>query len=236
MLQYFKKTKPSHDQLIAKYLKDILGIRPRNLVLYSLALIHRSASSNTPVGKLNNERLEYLGDAIVGAVIAEYLFKKYPLKPEGELTEMRSKLVNRERLSALAKKIRLNELIIMESHSHSKSVEGDAFEAFVGALFLDKGYEKAKHIILNKIFLANLDIDAIFLEESNYKSKIINWGQKQRKKITFHHSEVQEDKFHKLYKAELLIDNKTFAEGVDFTIKKAEKLASENACHKIFMK
>ncbi|HNW68226.1 MAG TPA: ribonuclease III, partial [Bacteroidales bacterium] len=220
----------SHEQLIANYLKDILGIRPSNISLYSLALIHRSASNFSAVGQLNNERLEYLGDAVLDAVIAEYLFKKFPFKPEGELTEMRSKLVNRERLSSLSKKIRLNELITIDTHSHAKSAEGDAFEALVGAIFLDKGYNQSRKIILYRIFFPYLDIDTIFEEESNYKSKIINWGQKRKKKITFRHAEVECNKHSKLYKVELLIDDEVVAEGLDYTVKKAEKIASERAC------
>lgn len=220
----------SHEQLIANYLKDILGIRPSNISLYSLALIHRSASNFSAVGQLNNERLEYLGDAVLDAVIAEYLFKKFPFKPEGELTEMRSKLVNRERLSSLSKKIRLNELITIDTHSHAKSAEGDAFEALVGAIFLDKGYNQSRKIILYRIFFPYLDIDTIFEEESNYKSKIINWGQKRKKKITFRHAEVERNKHSKLYKVELLIDDEVVAEGLDYTVKKAEKIASERAC------
>jgi len=220
----------SHEQLIANYLKDILGIRPSNISLYSLALIHRSASNFSAVGQLNNERLEYLGDAVLDTVIAEYLFKKFPFKPEGELTEMRSKLVNRERLSSLSKKIRLNELITIDTHSHAKSAEGDAFEALVGAIFLDKGYNQSRKIILYRIFFPYLDIDTIFEEESNYKSKIINWGQKRKKKITFRHAEVECNKHSKLYKVELLIDDEVVAEGLDYTVKKAEKIASERAC------
>jgi ribonuclease III len=223
----------SHEQLIANYLKDILGIRPSNISLYSLALIHRSASNFSAVGQLNNERLEYLGDAVLDTVIAEYLFKKFPFKPEGELTEMRSKLVNRERLSSLSKKIRLNELITIDTHSHAKSAEGDAFEALVGAIFLDKGYNQSRKIILNRLFFPYLDIDTIFEEESNFKSKIINWGQKQKKKITFRHAEVERNKHSKLYKVELLIDDEVVAEGLDYTVKKAEKIASERACGKV---
>ena len=223
----------SHEQLIANYLKDILGIRPSNISLYSLALIHRSASNFSAVGQLNNERLEYLGDAVLDTVIAEYLFKKFPFKPEGELTEMRSKLVNRERLSSLSKKIRLNELITIDTHSHAKSAEGDAFEALVGAIFLDKGYNQSRKIILYRIFFPYLDIDTIFEEESNYKSKIINWGQKRKKKITFRHAEVECNKHSKLYKVELLIDDEVVAEGLDYTVKKAEKIASERACGKV---
>lgn len=234
MFNVIRKKELSHDQLIAKYLKDIIGIRPSSLSLYRLALIHRSASSNTAVGSINNERLEYLGDAVLSTVIAEYLFKKFPFKPEGELTEMRSKLVNRERLSALSKIMRLDDLITIDAHSHAKSAGGDAFEAFIGALFLDKGYDKSKNIIIKRIFLAHLDVDAIVSEESNFKSKIINWGQKERKKVIFRHSEVDNDRRYKLYKVELLIDNELFAEGLDTTVKKAEKMAAEKACEKVF--
>lgn len=222
----------SHDKIVKKYLKDILGIRPHNLTLYHIALTHKSASDVMLGTRVNNERLEYLGDAVLDTIIAEYLFKKYPMKAEGELTEIRSKLVNREQLGTLSRKLRLDQLITIKSSTNSKFAGGNAFEALVGALFLDKGYEKTKDILLKRVFLTHVDIDEIATEENNFKSIIYNWAQRYRKKITFNHIEIKNDK-EKLFKAELLIDDEIVSDALDYTIKKAERTAAQRACESL---
>lgn len=214
-----------------KYFKDILGIRPGNITLYNIALTHRSASETLCGTKVNNERLEYLGDAVLDTIIAEYLFKKFPLKTEGELTEMRSKLVNREQLGKISRKIRLDQHII-KCAGNAKFAAGNAFEALVGALFLDKGYEKTKDILLKKIFLTRIDLEAVCNEEHNFKSKIINWAQRHHKRISFQHQTINNGKEH-LFKATLLIDERVVSEALDYTIKKAEMTAAERAFERL---
>ena len=205
--------------------------------IYLTALTHRSASNNVMDGHtLNNERLEYLGDAILDAIMAEFLFKKYPLKFEGELTEMRSKLVSRERLGQLSRKLHLNELITINPNAHAKSAGGDAFEALVGAIFLDKGYEKTKQIVLKKIFESNYNLDEVVMEDVNFKSKIINWAQHNHKKLAFDHEVVERRRDSRLYRVKLSIDGKVFSEGLEYTIKKAEQIAAQRACDQIFPK
>lgn len=194
-----------------------------------MALIHRSASSVNPIlGNLNNERLEYLGDAMLSAIVADFLFKKFPLHPEGPLTEMRSKLVCRDRLNSLSRKIGLNVLINQEYGNGAKSVDGDAFEALIGAIYLDKGFEKTKQILLKKIF-THLDVDAVIFEDNNFKGKLLNWGQKNNKIIKFDNQLIFDESNKKMHKSIVLIDGLQSGEGLDFTIKKAEQIASSKA-------
>ena len=216
-------------------MRSVLRIRITNVSLYMTALIHRSASESTGDGhSLNNERLEYLGDAVLDTVVAEYLFKKFPYKREGELTEMRSRLVKREQLGTLARRMHLNDLIEILPSAHAKCAGGDAFEALVGAIFLDKGYETTKKIILYRIFSDYMDMEAVLNEESNFKSKILNWAQRNHKKVEFRHKVAEENRKSRLYLAQLLIDGDVFTEGLEYTVKKAEQIAAERAVAKIF--
>ena len=182
---------------------------------------------------INNERLEYLGDAVLDTVVAEYLFKKFPFKREGELTEMRSKLVKREQLGQLARRMHLTDLIEILPTAHAKCAGGDAFEALIGALFLDKGYEKTKKIVIQRIFTDFMDIETVLNEESNFKSKILNWAQHHHRKVEFQHDIAEQDRRQRLYRVQLLIDGKVFAEGLEYTVKKAEQIAAERAVSKI---
>lgn len=229
MFQKKIKSPASPEVTIFDFLRNVLGIRPRNIELYKMALIHRSASSVNPVlGNLNNERLEYLGDAMLSAIVADFLFKKFPLHPEGPLTEMRSKLVCRDRLNSLSRKIGLNVLINQEFGNGAKSVDGDAFEALIGAIYLDKGFEKTKQILLKKIF-THLDIEAVIFEDNNFKGKLLNWGQKNNKMIKFENQLIFDESNKKMHKSIVLIDGLQSGEGLDFTIKKAEQIASSKA-------
>lgn len=229
---FFKsKQRNAHADDVARFLKNIIGIHPHNIDLYCTALTHRSASDNDSCGhSINNERLEYLGDAVLDAIVAEYLFKRFPFKPEGELTEMRSKMVCRERLGLLSRKLHMEDLITIDPHARSKFAGGDAFEALVGAIFLDKGYEKTKKIVLNKLFFNYFNIDELLFEESNFKSKIINWAQRNHKALSFTHEVVEQQRGRRLYRVKLLLNDKVTAEGLDYTVKKAEQIAAERAC------
>ena len=209
---------------------NVFGCSPDNIDLYKVACTHRSvAGRNNINGKINNERLEYLGDAVLGAIVAEFLFKKYPLATEGTLTEMRSKLVSRKRLNLLSMKIGLHTLLQIEPHVFAKSADGDAFEAIVGAIYLDKGFEKTKKIIINNIFLTHLDIETIFLEEDNYKSKLLMLLQKKHKKFEFVHTVVERRRSRQLYKSQIMVDGKALGEGFGYTMKQADQEAAEKA-------
>ena len=145
------------DKELLKFLRNILGCRPKNISIYKLSLVHKSCSLKDSKGnKLNNERLEYLGDTVLSTIVGEFLFKKYPLKGEGFLTEMRSKIVSRASLNKLSVKIGLSNLIEYNRAMHCSnysSVNGDAFEALVGAIYLDRGYNFAYKILTKKIRL-----------------------------------------------------------------------------------
>ena len=234
MLLKRKKSGMSREEQVAKYLRSVFHTRISNISPYMTALIHRSASETMGDGhSLNNERLEYLGDAVLDTVVAEYLFKKFPFKREGELTEMRSKLVKREQLGQLARRMHLTDLIEILPTAHAKCAGGDAFEALIGALFLDKGYEKTKKIVIQRIFTDFMDIETVLNEESNFKSKILNWAQHRHRKVEFQHDIAEQDRRQRLYRVQLLIDGKVFAEGLEYTVKKAEQIAAERAVSKI---
>lgn len=231
MLSFITNRSISHkEKAISDYIRNIFGFRPTKIDLYKVAFTHRSSSEKNRVcGSLNNERLEYLGDAVLSAIVADFLFKKFPLFSEGPLTEIRSKIVCRDRLNMLSKKIGLDKLMTIEENVHAKSANGDAFEALVGAIYLDQGYAKTKRILLKKIILTHMDIDTIVQEENNYKSKILSWAQKKHKKVEFVHSEQANHTRRKLFKVQLLIDGQPYGDGMDYTIKKAEQRASEKS-------
>lgn len=214
------------------FFKNVLGFTPRNTKLYQIAFIHRSKSVEMGQGwRINNERLEYLGDAVLSAVVAEFLYKKYPYQGEGYLTEMRSKLVSRANLNKLARQIGLSQLIQYnrESQGIFKSVDGDAFEALVGAIYLEKGYKFTRRVLVNKIIGIHLDVDAMAHTEWNYKSKLIDWGQKNRKKISFEveHVSYQGKEGRRQYDVRVKIDGTPTEHAIEYSIKAAEQLAAE---------
>jgi ribonuclease-3 len=185
--------------------------------------------------KLNNERLEYLGDAILGAVIADFLFKKFPYKSEGFLTQMRSKIVSRSSLNRLSRKLGLEELILSDADPNyrTKSAGGDAFEALVGAIYLDKGYYFTRRIIIRRIIHVHFDIEHLIESEISYKSRILEWAQKEKRDITFEVVEEIGEKQNKQFRVAVKLDGKTTAESVDYSIRGAERIAAEKAWHRI---
>ena len=224
---------PSSAKVLSQSIKNIFGFHPRNLHLYKLAFRHKSANKDVNGIKINNERLEYLGDAVLGSVIDDYLFKKFPYKGEGFLTEMRSKIVCRSNLEKLSRKLGVNKLIesSSETRSYAKSMGGDAFEAFIGALYLDKGYEFTRKIIIKRIVNIHIDIDALEYLDTNFKSKLIEWAQKEKREVDFRVIRERGEKNHRQYEIEVHVDNKVISSGIDFSIKGAEKIAAEKACN-----
>ncbi|MBO4489198.1 MAG: ribonuclease III [Bacteroidales bacterium] len=218
------------DKEIRHYFKNIFGLRIHNLEPYRIALTHRSSSEKDQhFGKFNNERLEYLGDAVLDAIIADYLFHKYPLETEGELTQLRSKLVNRARLNKLAGKLGLHDMIRTGSNIPGGSIDGNALEAVIGAIYLDHGYKKTYKILIQHIFLTHLDIESIKEEEGDFKSRMFIWGQRKKKKIQFvnRRTDNQQHSFH----SQILVGDEVVAESDGLSIKQAEQLASEKAWH-----
>lgn len=207
----------------------IIGRRPKNIELYFLAFRHNSSTiQNTQGFKENNERLEYLGDAVLGMVIAEYLFKKFPYKDEGFLTEVRSRIVNRDSLNVLAKKIGINNFLSYEGNRSMvfRSMNGDALEALVGAVYLDLGFNVCKKFILTNLIASHFDINHLAVNNTNYKSKLIEWAQRENKTIRFDLINEAGSANHRTFTSQIVIDNEPFVSGVGITKKKAEQEAS----------
>ena len=177
------------DKAFRKSITSIIGNPPKNLNLFKLATLHSSLGKVTRDGfKESNERLEFLGDAILSMIVAEYLFKKYPFENEGFLTEIRSRIVKRETLNQLAKKLGIPALVKLQDKKQKKSsnsIYGNALEAVIGAIFLDRGYTFCKRFILKRIIEQHLDMYQIIHTDSNFKSKIIEWAQKENKEVIF---------------------------------------------------
>ena len=213
----------------------MLGFVPGNLSLYRLAFRHKSVAQSVKKGvKNSNERLEFLGDAVLGSVVAEVLFKLYPFEDEGFLTELRSKIVNRVNLNQLARKLGFEQLIQydnrMVNSTRQSSLLGDAFEALVGAVYLDKGYDFTKNFLVNHIIKSHIDIHRLEQTETNFKSKLIEWCQRHGKDITFELIDNKEGESNKLFTVQASIDGEIMGTGKEFNKKNAEKMAAEKAC------
>ncbi len=222
------------DKRLAASIRMMTGSRPFNLSLYKLALTPAGLGEETSHGfRISNERLEFLGDAMLGAVIAEHLFLKYPYRDEGFLTETRSKLVNRESLNDTAIKIGLRNVLDLEiagrAFTGNKSLYGDMLEAFLGAIYLDKGYLFTKKFILQRILL-HFDLEGMIATTTNYKSKIIEWSQKENKFVEYLVLQVNGNQRFKEFIVALQVNGAEIAQGKGSTKKKAEQEASKNAC------
>lgn len=234
-LDWFRPERTDPRKNLRRSIAHIIGERPSNLGLYQLALRHTSASRATAIEgfRESNERLEYLGDAVLGMVIAEFLFKKYPYKDEGFLTEIRSRIVNRETLNTIARKIGLDELIEYDgSRTRSlparTSMYGDALEALVGAVYLDKGFRFSRQFIL-KTLLSHYDIESVVQNNINFKSRLIEWSQRAGKEIRFEIISEKGNSHFREFIAQIIIDDEAFATGSGYSKKKAEQSAAEKA-------
>ncbi len=225
------------DKILRKSVGSIIGEKPDNISVYRLAFMHVSVGkSNLQTGyRESNERLEYLGDAVLGMIVAEYLFKKFPYKDEGFLTEIRSRIVNRESLNDLARRLGLNHLVEFETNKRSvmsrSSMYGDAMEALIGAIYIDKGFRFARKFIIKKILTPHYDLDSLVQNNTNYKSLLIEWAQKEGKKLNWLLTEA--GVFHnKEFTAIIQIDddNESFSIGNGHSKKKAEQDAARKAC------
>lgn len=234
MLKYISNIFASDKQL-RQSLKNILGFYPDNISLYKQAFRHSSAAKEIKEGvKDSNERLEYLGDAILSSVIAEFLFKKFPFKDEGFLTKMRSKMVSRTYLNQLSLKLGLN-IFIQSNLNGAKAgaMHGDAFEALIGAIYLDKGYNKTYSFITNRIIKLHVDLDDIENKEIDFKSKLVEWAQKERKQLRFDASEEIGAGKDKQFMVHAIINDEVKGRGFHYSKKRAEQIAAEEAIAKL---
>jgi len=219
------------------FLKDLLGFYPRNLKLYDLAFIHKSASTFDSQGNfVNNERLEFLGDAVLGSIIADFLYNRFPQKDEGFLTKTRSKLVNRSFLTKLTFDMGLN--VFIDSNT-TKNIEkshiyGDALEALIGAIYLDKDYSTVKYFVTKRILSEFVNLNEIEQEDSNFKSQLIEWSQKTKHEIEFETTEDSNEKSKQpKFKAIVKIDSKTIGKGMGTSKKEAHQNAAKETLKKL---
>lgn len=219
----------SADKDLAQKLRPVIGFVPVRLKLFKRAFYHKSMNSSGKNGT-SNERLEYLGDAVLSTIVAEYLFHKYPNRDEGFLTKMRSKIVKRKTLNDVADKMGLD--LILSNYSQgrlSHSMMGNALEALVGAIYIEFGYRKTKHYVIKNILMKFLDIHELETKDDNYKSILLEWCQKQSKDISYQTlSKFKMDKRDR-FKVAVLIDGKQMATAEDFNKKSAEQSASKKA-------
>jgi ribonuclease-3 len=210
--------------------RHLIGITPDNIELYKLALIHRSASVVLPDGMhANNERLEFLGDAILEAVVSDFLFIEFPDQSEGFLTRMRSRIVSRASLDEIARNIGLDKYIIANfngSHSH-KYLFGNAMEALIGAIYLDKGYDFTNRLLIDHIFRDNMDMADMTNTETDFKSRLIEWCQKSKREIKFR-TGPDTGSTHKnpMFISTVIIDGIELSNGCGTSKKEAEQKAS----------
>ncbi|MBB6611081.1 ribonuclease III [Pontibacter sp. Tf4] len=221
----------NRDRELVRAIAGITGSTPDNIRLYKLALTHTSFARQAAGTKHDtNERLEFLGDAVLGAVVAELLFRKFPYEDEGFLTEIRSRIVNRESLNHIAVKIGLNLLVKVETGSNRhKSVNGNALEALVGAIYLDKGYNMTRQFILGKLIKPHVDLHQLVNTTANFKSKLIEWAQSQNMEIRFESIRKKQQGNTTEFTSEVYIGDKPVATGVGLSKKKADQAAAEKS-------
>lgn len=211
-----------------RLINQTLGIHPGNIEPYEIALIHKSASVHRSDGiMINNERLEYLGDAILDAVIAHYLYLKFPEEQEGFLTQMRSKVVKGETLAQIAKKIGLAELLISQTSGFNggKRIYEDAFEAIIGAIYIDKGFKATMDYVVKRIIKRFINIERLINIDTNYKSQLIEWGQKYKQEVEFYTD--MEYPNSKSFICYIRINKKTYGSGKGISKKEAEQRAAK---------
>ena len=226
---YKKDSNPS----FKKNLKGVLGYSPGNLSLYKTALTHRSVKDGIDE---NNERLEYLGDAILSALVADYLFKRYPYKGEGFLTEMRSKMVNRQQLNDIALKMGLKKVTAFnksDASLKSSQIFGNTLEALVGAVYLDKGYKKTSKWVSERILMPHMFMDDLENLEINHKNKLYGWANKNGKNLEFETVDEKLENGRRLFTIAAVIDGKTIAQGKAFNKKDASQIAAQLAVEKL---
>ncbi len=234
MLSFFKRKYNlylSPKRNLARSIKKSLHYEPARIKLFELAFHHKSLNNGSDTTyPYSNERLEYLGDALLSMVVGEYLFQKYPYKDEGFLTKMRSKIVKRKTLNDLAQDLGLD--VILSDYSVgviSNAMAGNAFEALIGAIYLDGGYAKSKKFIVREMLLSHLDLTELESVDDNYKSQLLEWSQKSNKSIEFKLLSKTKTNGRDLFKMAVSVDEELISEGEAYNKKSAEQKAAQVA-------
>lgn len=222
------------DKEFARQIRRITGFYPLNRGLYQTALTHRSLSERTDTGfMINNERLEFLGDSVLDLLIGEYLYKRFTNEQEGFLTQLRARIVNGENLTELSQQIGLDKLVKTSVKSHNANIHlfGDAFEAFLGAIYLDRGFHQAGRFLYKRIMPKYLNIFELEHNNTNFKSQLIEWGQKNKHEIEF--VTDLESPTSKYFVSYVRINGQNYGSGIGISKKEAEQKASKVALNKI---
>jgi len=225
--------KSKENRQLEKKLQNVLGIKPGNYSLYYTALSHRSVKENSDE---NNERLEYLGDAVLSTVIADYLFKRYPYKGEGFLTEMRSKMVNRQQLNEIALKMGVKKLTLYNKFDNflkGSQIFGNTLEALVGAVYLDKGYKKTQRWIVKQIILPYVFVDDLEQIDINLKNRLIGWASKNGKKLEFETIQEKLEGNRRIFTMAVVLDGIVLSQGKGYNKKDASQLDAQSAIEKL---
>lgn len=229
--RFLRRNKSS--QSLQVQLQNVLGIKTRNISLYTTALSHRSVKESPDE---NNERLEYLGDAILSAIVADYLFKKYPYKGEGFLTEMRSKMVNRQQLNDLAIKMGLKKITLynkVDGSLKGSQIFGNTLEALVGAVYLDKGYRKTQKWVTKQMIIPHLYVDDLEQVDINLKNRLIGWASKNGKALEFETVEEKLENNRRVFTIAAVIDGEQVSVGKGYNKKDASQIAAQLAINKL---
>jgi len=225
------------DKELYVYVHGITGYYPRDIELYKLALVHRSKPLQLPSGRwTNNERLEYLGDAVLDLVVAEYLYNQFPRKHEGFLTSTRAKIVQRESLNRVGKAFHLDTHVRAATHStsHNSYINGNALEALVGAVYLDHGYKRCRQFIVQRIICQHFDIDQLVKVDQNFKSRLIEWTQKYHVTIEYALVDTKNDRDNNpVFTTAVIIAGQYAADGTGYSKKESHQNASKKALDRL---
>lgn len=213
-------------------MRELLGFTPANMPMFKLAFSHKSNNNNEKQSfrGQNNERLEYLGDAVLGTIVAEYLFRKYPMVNEGFLTKMRSKIVKRKSLNTIGSNMGLDTILQERNNTRiARSMLGNAVEALVGAIYIERGYKRTKRFVVRNMLRNYVDVEGLETFDDNYKSQLLEHCQKQGSQVNYKTlKRFKQDKRDR-FKVAVLIDGEKIATGEDFNKKSAEQQASRKA-------
>ncbi|MGD1847104.1 MAG: ribonuclease III [Salibacteraceae bacterium] len=236
LFRLFSRKPKDLDPSFADFLLNLLGFTPRKWHLYQDAMRHKSAAVRKEHGRKNsNERLEFLGDAVLDSIVAEYLFTHFKEQDEGFLTKTRAKFVGRTYLNNLAVELGIDQHIEsnLEAADKSNTINGNALEALIGAIYLDQGYGTTRKWVESRLIGESGKLEDLAKQETDFKSKLIEWTQKEKKRIRFEVKEDNSQKGKRLYEAHVIVDDAECGKGIASSKKKAEQRAAGDAWKKI---